>query len=164
MMAKTKGVCQMNIFIDTEFSDFDECYLLSIALVSTDRQFYGELKEGVVSIKKCSNFVIENVIPKLWKNQANIYETKADLAAAVRQFLDGFLDENPVLCFDFEGDFDLIFGLLDCNFPAFISTKNVYHQIDRIEFKNHIKTLFGDGADHHALHDAMANMLSFRNT
>ena len=54
----------MRIFIDTEFTDFVDTELISIGLITDDgdHEFYGELP---VNRRKCSEFVIEHVLPQL---------------------------------------------------------------------------------------------------
>ena len=54
----------MLIFIDTEFTDFADTELISIGLItdSGEHEFYAELP---VNRRKCSDFVIETVLPQL---------------------------------------------------------------------------------------------------
>ena len=55
----------MLIFLDTEFTDFIDCELISIGMVSEDGQheFYAERTDHDKNL--CSNFVLEAVVPHL---------------------------------------------------------------------------------------------------
>lgn len=56
----------MKVFIDTEFTDFKDSKLISIALVTEDgeRSFYAELTDNYTQ-DDCSYFVLETVLPLL---------------------------------------------------------------------------------------------------
>jgi hypothetical protein len=105
--------------------------------------------------------VIQNVIPKLGKNKDHIYETRDALSAAVRNFLMTYENENPCICYDYMGDWSHLYFLLDKDIPKWIRSWNIWHQIDQDLFKHNMELLFND-EDHHALHDAICNMLSYR--
>jgi len=50
------------LFVDTEFTDFIDCELLSIGIVSEDgREFYGERSD--VDLTRCSDFARVAVLP-----------------------------------------------------------------------------------------------------
>lgn len=54
----------MRLFVDTEFTDFIDCDLISIALVATDgREFYGERSD--YDQASCSEFVRAAVLSQL---------------------------------------------------------------------------------------------------
>lgn len=53
----------MIIFLDTEFTSFEEPYLISIGLVAGENELYFEL--GGVSYEICAPFVQVNVLPLL---------------------------------------------------------------------------------------------------
>ncbi|WP_245176356.1 3'-5' exoribonuclease [Cupriavidus sp. AcVe19-6a] len=51
-------------FVDTEFTDFQDCQLISVAIVGEDgREFYGESSD--FDRRTCSGFVREAVLPQL---------------------------------------------------------------------------------------------------
>lgn len=149
----------MRIFIDTEFTDFVDCDLISIGLVADgNRQFYGERND--FRLAGCSDFVRQVVLPQLGKKPDCVYD-KADLGKAVRAWLNQFELEEPVLCFDFAGDYALVSDLLNDDMPCWLGSENIYHEIDALLFEYYAFTLFA-GAQHHALHDAICNKLAFR--
>ncbi|MGZ5799951.1 MAG: hypothetical protein ACXWJZ_04895 [Burkholderiaceae bacterium] len=148
----------MKIFIDTEFTDFIDCELISIGLVSDDnRQFYGERND--FNPAGCNQFVKEVVLPKLGRKRECIYN-KAGLGRAVREWLMQFKEVEAVICFDFVGDWGLLFDLLDRDVPDFIQTRNVRANINDQLFEHFMLTLFKCD-DHHALHDAICNKLAY---
>lgn len=55
-----------HVFLDCEFTNFDQPKLISIALVTEDgkHSFYAELTD-TYKYADCSEFVIENVLPLL---------------------------------------------------------------------------------------------------
>lgn len=72
----------MRYFIDTEFTDFLDCELISIAIVREDgRAFYGEVSDFTRST--CSAFVLEAVLPQLGKTES-LVAVSPDLICAVR--------------------------------------------------------------------------------
>lgn len=150
----------MKIFIDTEFTDFTDAELISIGMVSDDdRQFYGERND--FNLAGCNQFVKDVVLPKTGRKPECVY-SKSGLGKAVRDWLMQFKDCDPVICFDFVGDWGLLFDLLDRDVPDFIQTRNVYAFIDVLQFEHFMLALF-DGDGHHALHDAICNKMAFVN-
>ncbi|WP_248324111.1 MULTISPECIES: 3'-5' exoribonuclease [unclassified Caballeronia] len=73
----------MRLFVDTEFTDFIDCDLISIALVAEDgREFYGERSDYDDST--CTAFVREAVIPQLGQHPGRVFTRdglRADLLA-----------------------------------------------------------------------------------
>jgi hypothetical protein len=67
-------------------------------------------------------------------------------------------DDSWILCFDYQGDYDLVLDLLDGAIPSGWACEHVGHKLDveRLEryFREH-------GGRHHALHDARANAFAF---
>jgi hypothetical protein len=63
-----------------------------------------------------------------------------------------------VLCFDFEGDLQLVEHLIGGTLPKGWKTENVYDRLDA----QRLAAYFAEhGHEHHALHDARANALAF---
>lgn len=63
--------------------------------------------------------------------------------------------------FDFDGDWALLFDLLDREAPPWVQTRNVYHLIDDLRVEHLVASLF-TGAQHYALNDEICNKLVFR--
>jgi len=143
----------MLIFVDTEFTDFANPELISIALVTEDGQheFYAELP---VSRQRCNAFVVETVLPQLG-NIDGAQCTFEELAERLHHWLLRFADRSPVICFDFDGDWHLFCRALKNDLPDWIQGKNVFANID----PEALKMYFIDNGlhDHHALNDAKAN-------
>jgi hypothetical protein len=143
-------------FIDTEFSDFTNPLLISIALVDDDgREFYAELP---VDRTRCNQFVIDNVLPLLGR-QLDAQCTPEELQARLNAWLLPLKGKKPDLCYDFEGDWILFSQAMLNQVPAWLTPLNVYRHIDPLAFQayqymNHLP-------QHHALYDARANQRAF---
>ena len=64
------------------------------------------------------------------------------------------LEPKPVLSFDYQGDYDLVFDLLDCPMPGGWKYEHVGATLDVERLEMYFRK-YGDR--HHALHDARAN-------
>ncbi|WP_257010195.1 3'-5' exoribonuclease [Burkholderia ubonensis] len=143
--------------MDTEFTGFIDCQLISLAIVGEDgREFYGECSDFEPSA--CSEFVRAAVLPQLGQ-----FPGRSMPARQFRDELRAWLLAVPVkpkriLCFDYQGDFDLLYDLLDGNIPAGWKCEHIGRRLnmERLEayFRQH-------GGRHHALHDARANAYAF---
>ena len=144
----------MRIFIDTEFTDFVDTELISIGLITEDgnHEFYGELP---VNRRKCSEFVIEYVLPQLGMRPQAQY-TADKLEAWLRDWLEKFSHlENVTICYDFSGDWQLFQFALSNKVPDWLTGKNVYQYIDQEALARYFEK-YGV-QEHHALNDAKAN-------
>ncbi|MEQ5842915.1 3'-5' exoribonuclease [Paraburkholderia acidicola] len=145
----------MRVFVDTEFTDFIECDLISIALVADDgREFYGERSD--FDTTSCSEFVRAAVLPQLGQFPDRIF-TRDALRMALLDWLDQFAGESErMLCFDYGGDWELLCDLVD-EVPDGWRAFHVGGLLDphRTEayFREH-------GGRHHSLSDARANRYS----
>jgi len=145
-------------FIDTEFTDFEVCQLISIAIVSENgREFYGECSDFERPL--CSDFVRSIVLPQL-----DQFPGRSMPFTALRDELQAWLlavplKPKPVLCYDSNCDWDLVTHLLGGPLPRGWKHENVFLQIDAERFAEYIAT---HGGEHHALHDARANAFAFR--
>lgn len=144
-------------FVDTEFTDFIDCQLISVAIVGEDgREFYGERTDFELSA--CSEFVRAAVLPQLGQ-----FPGRSMPAEQLRDELMAWLLAVPakpqrVLCFDYQGDFDLVLDLLDAEIPSGWKYEHVGGQLDM----ERLETYFREhGGRHHALHDARANAFAF---
>ncbi|MGA3890673.1 hypothetical protein ACI2S3_18410 [Ralstonia nicotianae] len=144
-------------FVDTEFTDFIDCRLISLAIVGEDgSEFYGECSD--VDLSVCSEFVRAAVLPQLGQ-----FPGRSMPASQLRDELRSWLLAMPakpkrVLCFDYQGDYDLVLDLLDGEMPVGWKCEHVGGKLDveRLEryFREH-------GGRHHALYDARANAFAF---
>lgn len=149
----------MKLYLDTEFTDFVEMDLISIALVPESGQaFYAERNDFDMNL--CTDFVRKTVLPQLGKRPECRYPM-AGLRTAIEKWLWQFEDLEPVICYDWSGDWGILFDLLSREVPPWLQCRNIAHKIDRHAFDYFMNTLF-NGAAHHALHDATCNKLAYR--
>lgn len=147
----------MLIFLDAEFTDFIDCELISIGMVSEDglQELYLEVQDFDRS--QCKAFVQAAVWSQLGKvDGASI--PKAELAGRLRQWFDS-LPSDMVLACDSQHDRDLLADVLDDVWPATISgwldlrACHVNPVFDRATAAHHATT---GQPWHHALYDAYA--------
>jgi hypothetical protein len=147
----------MNIFIDTEFTDLVDMDLISIGLVAEDgRSFYGERSDFNQALS--SEFVREVVLPQLGKMPSAVYPRYV-LRDVVRTWLYTFKSEQPVICYDYFGDYALLLELLEQDVPEWLKARNIRDRIDETKKEEYLRT-HGLLA-HHALNDARANQFAF---
>uniref|UniRef100_UPI003F49A436 hypothetical protein n=1 Tax=Cupriavidus yeoncheonensis TaxID=1462994 RepID=UPI003F49A436 len=107
----------------------------------------------------CSEFVRSAVLPQLGQVQGRSMPA-AQLRAELRAWLLAVpLKPKPILCFDYQGDFDLLYDLLDGDMPTGWKSEPVGNRLDvekqEAYFREH-------GGRHHALRDARAKAYAFR--
>jgi hypothetical protein len=148
----------MNIFVDTEFTDFDpHCDLISIAMVADDgRQLYAERND--YRLEWCSEFVKKNVLPQLGKKPDAVFN-KGTLAQKTGEWLNQFINETPVLCYDLARDLTLMRNLLG-ELPPWLRARDCRHRLDQSKIDWYIENC-ASGRAHHALYDALANKFAF---
>ncbi|WP_042261658.1 3'-5' exonuclease family protein [Paraburkholderia heleia] len=140
-------------FIDTEFTDFQRCQLISVAVVGKNGdEFYGERTDFDPAL--CSDFVRTVVLPQLGQ-----FEGRAMPFAALREALRAWLadipgDGAPVLCYDYETDLNLFRFLLGGPLPRGWQLENIAGRRDR---ERRAAYYASHGGEHHALHDARAS-------
>ncbi|AON52329.1 MULTISPECIES: 3'-5' exoribonuclease [Herbaspirillum] len=149
----------INIFIDTEFTDFVDPQLISLGMVAeTGEEFYVELP---YDLQRCSGFVKETVLPMLgYAPEAQV--AKDDLYAKIIQWLRIVRQDNAEVrvCFDYQTDWDLFVGALDSKVPAWCVGRLVANCINEaLRCEYHEKNRL---PEHHALNDARANRYAFR--
>lgn len=142
----------MRVYVDTEFTDFIDCDLISIGLVASDgREFYGERSD--YDQASCSEFVRAAVLSQLGQHPGRVFSRDA-LREALFTWLDQFAAEpERTLCFDHGGDWELLCDLLDGP-PAGWQAIHVRAQLDFERMERYYRTHPGR---HHALVDARAN-------
>jgi hypothetical protein len=146
----------MRVFVDTEFTDFIDCDLISIGLVADDgREFYGERSD--FEQETCSQFVRAAVLPQLGADPSRIF-TREALRVALLMWLVQFANEpERVLCFDYGGDWELLHDLLD-GAPAGWQAHHVGQMLDPGRMEEYYREHVGR---HHALVDARASRYAF---
>ncbi len=150
----------MRIFIDTEFTDFIDCHLMSLGMVAeSGEELYFEVDYPESS---CSPFVREVVIPLLdihsKCNKDDLKRKIIDWLKLVRRSKD-----EIKICFDYSTDYDLFLDAIDGEIPNFVSGENISRGISDLllyDFWKKNPNLH----EHHALHDARANAYAFRET
>jgi hypothetical protein len=142
----------MRLFVDTEFTDFIDCDLVSVALVADDdREFYGERSDFDRSI--CNEFVKAAVLSQLGQFPDRVF-TREGLRVALVGWLGQFEhDPERELCFDYGGDWELLCDLLDGP-PTGWQAYHVGRLLDPIRLEDYYRE---HGGRHHALADARAN-------
>ncbi|WP_260505243.1 hypothetical protein [Ralstonia pseudosolanacearum] len=148
---------KIRYFVDTEFTDFIDCQLISVAIVGEDGcEFYGERSDFAPSA--CCEFVRAVVLPALGRISGRSMPLP-QLRDELRAWLLAIPSKlKRVLCFDYQGDYNLVLDLLDGPIPSGWVCEHVGGGLDveRLEryFREH-------GGRHHALHDAGANAFAF---
>ena len=142
----------MRVFVDTEYTDFIDCDLISIGLVADDgREFYGERSD--YDQASCSQFVRAAVLPQLGQYPGQVFMREA-LRVALLAWLAQFARQpERVLCFDYGGDWELLCDLLDGP-PTGWQAHHVGQLLDPGRTEDYYREHRGR---HHALVDARAN-------
>ena len=145
-------------FIDTEFTDWKDSRLISIAIVSEDgKEFYGECSDFDLTV--CSAFVRATVLPQLGSFPGRLMPT-SQLALELSDWLLAIpIKPKPVVCYDSDGDYELLTDLLGGPLPRGWQHENVFLKIDPERLARYMAE---HGGEHHALHDARGNAFAFR--
>jgi hypothetical protein len=151
----------MLVFLDTEFTDFIQCEMISIGMVSSGgHEFYFEIND--YDQKLSSEFVRYEIVPMLGKNGAKV-GTKAECAIAVREYFNTLPYEKFTVIVDYYQDMALLQDLLEDNFgPKYAGAAYLQNLFEPMEANRAMilatEGYFADGGlRHHALHDAKAN-------
>lgn len=149
---------KVRYFLDTEFTDFNACQLISIAIVGENgREFYGECSDFDRLL--CSDFVRDTVLPQLG-NFPGRSMPFSELQKELQTWLSAIpIKPKPLLSYDFEGDLQFINSLLGGPMPRGWTTENIAQKLDIARLAEYVGT---HGGEHHALHDARANAYAFR--
>lgn len=164
----------VEIFLDTEFSDFKSLRLVSIGLVTNiDKNFYMENSD--INSEDCSLFVQKEIFPLLKGGTAsNSYQ---EIRNELNIWLNSF-DEDIVFISDYDGDFVILKKLLGSNVEKYKYTlldeilfddlvaehKNkIFYEIYQklhVELQVRISNYFKQNKikPHNAFEDAKANM------
>lgn len=152
----------MRYFLDTEFTDFIDCHLISLGMV-TERgeEFYAEVP---YPDEACSAFVREVVLKLI--EVVKYPDAKCEKEVLRSRILDWLKlvrrgNEDLQICYDYQTDWDLFADALDGDIPSFIEPRNVSSEISCLLFEQFFEHN-RDHYQHHALHDAKANAYAFR--
>jgi|GEM_PF-405133 len=152
----------MLLFLDTEFTDFIDCDLISIALISADgeHEFYGERTD--FNYDSCSDFVRSAVWEHLGKFPDAKYK-KHQLAERLREWLTALPFDVTIACDSFV-DYELLQKLLDGDLPTNITSYyDMRALMEKPTFNKSVCKYHAvpEQPWHHALHDARALRLGW---
>jgi len=100
----------VRIFLDTEFTDFQNARLISVGLVAENgSEFYVELSDGW-DREHCSQFVTDVVLPLLDHHPLTAM-TRVEAAPRLLAWMSG-IDDRIQLIYDAETDWRLVTSLL----------------------------------------------------
>jgi len=146
----------MLIFLDTEFTDFIDCDLISLGMVSEDGQheLYGERSD--YRAEWCNSFVHAAVLPQL--GGAGPAFDRLQLAARLVGWFATLPRSVTIACDSFT-DWELLLDAMDGVRPANLSGRyDLRSLIDSTTFHHAVvKYHERSGPWHHALHDARAH-------
>lgn len=148
----------MMLFLDSEFTDFIDCELISIGMVSEDGQhkFYAEVQD--YDRAKCNPYVQSGIWPLLGKSPGAILP-RVELAEQLRTWFAGLPRSLTIGC-DSYMDWELLVDVLDGDLPPNIKGRlDLRALIDTTVFNQAVCAYHGVSGQpwHHALHDAHAH-------
>lgn len=150
----------MNVFLDTTFTDFRDCELISIALVSEDgvHQFYAERSDFLLA--RCSNWALANILPML-ASSSSTRMTRSALSQALWSWFET-LPAPAIIHFDYSTDWCLLAEALlghgRQSIPATIAaTQSIAALKQETVFSDAMSRYFAHSPHrHHALTEAQA--------
>lgn len=147
----------MLVFLDTEFTDFIDCDLISIGMVSEDGRYQLYLERSDYRGDWCSDFVRAAVVPHLGQHGAAV--TRAVLADRLTEWFATLPPSVTIAC-DSYTDMELFLDALDHLRPMNLTAG--YYDLRDAEatptFQEAATHYHAQGRPwHHALHDAQAN-------
>lgn len=147
----------MLVFLDTEFTDFIDCELISIGMVTVDgRDFYAEVQD--YDIAKCNQFVRSSVCEVLGQT-ANSRVLRADLPERIRAWFAGLSSSAVVACDRFI-DWELLLDELGDDLPPNLIGRYDLGPLAALpQFQRAVVGYHAEAGHpwHHALHDAHAH-------
>lgn len=149
----------MNVFLDTEFTDFFNPSLISFGLASEyGEDFYAEVP---YPDHACSAFVREAVVPLL-RQIPHSYYSRPNLHLEIIKWLEIVRrdKEDVYICVDYQTDWDLFCDALDYRVPPWCHYKLVSEEIVELMLYDFFKN--SKLPEHHALYDAQANRHAYR--
>lgn len=151
----------MLIFLDTEFTDFIDCELISIGMVSEDGKHVLYLEIQDFDRSKCNAFVQSAVWSCLGQVDGAAV-SKTDLQDRLRQWFAGLPRSVTIAC-DSQHDRDLLADALDGEWPPNLSGwYDLRSLIDTGTFDRAVAHYHTpDRPWHHALYDAHAHRVGW---
>lgn len=149
----------MNVFLDTEFTDFFDPHLISLGMASEyGEDFYSEVP---YPDHACSAFVREAVVPLLGQIPHSFF-TADNLRLEIIKWLEIVRRdrEDVFICVDYQTDWDLFCDVLDYRVPPWCHCKMVNRDINELLLYSFFKK--SGMPEHHALYDAQANRYAYR--
>ena len=173
------------VFIDTEFTDFNDIDLISIgACAENGMEFYGENTD--FQQEYSSDWVKSNIYPLL--DYSKFGMKRKELSARLWSWIEELPCDGIIIAFDYQSDWDLMFDLFERDkHPKIIGVENFTHNIfkhaDKIvndtggtdqqyndmvtkirnSFDSQLSYYFkGPVRRHHALDDAIGNKLAYQ--
>jgi hypothetical protein len=146
----------MLVFLDTEFTDFIDCELISLGLAAADgRDFYAEVSD--YDTQSCNAFVRAAVLPKLGRDPGQIFR-RSELGPAVRRWLLALGEPVHFAC-DNSTDWDLLVDLFDGELLSNVQGRyDLSTMVSSPIFQKGVCEYHASPGRpwHHALHDACA--------
>jgi hypothetical protein len=150
----------MLVFLDTEFTDFINTEMLSIGMVTADakHEFYAERTD--YSLKMCSGFVREEILPLF--DKSGFVGTKEEIGLKIVDWIIRLPYSDVIIVIDYHGDWQVLGDVLPSvpmklkrspeyiqgmtDFATNVSIQGVEEYFEKIDKRRH-----------HALVDAKAN-------
>jgi hypothetical protein len=156
----------MLIFLDTEFTNFEEleCDLISIGLVDKNgREFYAESTE--YRQEACSDFVREVVIPLLGQHKDRVVGNYFEIAKQLNEWLKSY--DEVTIAIDYIGDWQLLVKLLTLmpeeELVQNVKGINIWGDLDPMALEYYWLEVDAFGhKEHHALYDARGNKYAYK--
>lgn len=122
----------MLIFIDTEFTDFIDCDLISIGMVSEDGQYELYLERSDYQTERCNSFVQAAVLPQL--GVAGQALDRSQIAVRLKEWFATLPRSLTVSC-DSSTDWELLLDAMDGVRPANLTSRYDFRvRIDSMVF------------------------------
>jgi len=148
----------LKIFIDTEFTSFENLQLISLGLASENgEEVYFEVEYDKA---RCSDFVRQNVLPLL-SNDSTVRFDRATLPLKISEWLQIVKEKNQLieLCHDDDIDWRM-FEVIMNGTPDWIIPRSVFYELSPLLLEEYYAK--NNLPKHHALYDARANAYAFR--
>ncbi|HET7308204.1 MAG TPA: hypothetical protein VFK24_10405 [Gammaproteobacteria bacterium] len=151
-MTESESKSPLWLFMDTEFANLDQPDLISIGIVSLDRQheFYGELPE-LTWYRHASAFTLQRVKPLL---TGPVFRDDVELAARLGEWIRA-ISKRCRMVTDAPGfDWEIVRSLLECDWPPNLQKQPRWLLPTEAEKALYYRET--GRPPHHALYDAYA--------
>lgn len=136
----------IRIFIDTEFTDFVNCDLISIgAAADNGAEFYGQNSDYIKAW--ASDWVKTNVLPLC---QEDKWMTRNELSARLWSWIEELPCDFVIIMFDYQTDYDLLLDLFGEKHPKMISVHNLY-SLMYVACDEQVRAMGGNDTDYQNL-------------